>query len=149
RKLGSRHTDFGHSMKSLWMLYLTGQWTGEGDLVEFARPLVAPLLARAAQPSGCWGSRLDANGELDRGSEWWIFAELDQAAATLASREPSPEPYAGYLARSYACWFSQFVDREHHDVWPGIPPDGAPERTDQPPPLKQHLWKNGYHTMEH
>ena len=52
RTLGSRHTDFGHSMKSLWMLYLTGALTGERDLIDFARPLVAPLLARAAQPSG-------------------------------------------------------------------------------------------------
>lgn len=41
RKLGSRHSDFGHSMKSLWMLYLTGQLTGQRDLVELARPLIA------------------------------------------------------------------------------------------------------------
>ncbi|MGH9885140.1 MAG: hypothetical protein ACREBE_06410, partial [bacterium] len=27
--LGTRHTDFGHSMKSLWMLYLVGQRTGD------------------------------------------------------------------------------------------------------------------------
>jgi mannose/cellobiose epimerase-like protein (N-acyl-D-glucosamine 2-epimerase family) len=149
RQLGSRHTDFGHSMKSMWMLYLTGQLTGERELVEFARPLIAPLLARAAQPSGCWASGLEASGALDRGSQWWISAELDQAAATLAGREPSPAPYAGYLARSYDCWFTRFVDHEHHDVWPGIPPDVAPETFARHAPLKQHLWKNGYHVMEH
>jgi mannose/cellobiose epimerase-like protein (N-acyl-D-glucosamine 2-epimerase family) len=143
--LGSRHTDFGHSMKSLWMLYLTG----ERDLVDFARPLVAPLLARAAQPSGCWASGLDARGELDRGSQWWISAELDQAAATLAGREPAAMPYAGYLARSYDCWFTRFVDPEHHDVWPSIPADWSAERMAHDQPLKQHLWKNGYHVMEH
>jgi mannose/cellobiose epimerase-like protein (N-acyl-D-glucosamine 2-epimerase family) len=149
RRLGSWHTDFGHSMKAMWMLYLTGQLTGERELVEFARPLIAPLLARATQPSGCWASGQDADGGLDRGSQWWIFAELDQAAATLAGREPAAAPYAGYLARSYACWFTRFVDHEHHDVWPGIPPDGTPASTRDHPPLKQHLWKNGYHVMEH
>ena len=149
RTLGSRHTDFGHSMKSLWMLYLTGALTGERDLIDFARPLVAPLLARAAQPSGCWASGLDRHGELDRGSQWWIFAELDQAAATLAGREPAALPYAGYLARSYDCWFTRFVDPEHHDVWAGIPPDWSAERMAHDQPLKQHLWKNGYHVMEH
>jgi mannose/cellobiose epimerase-like protein (N-acyl-D-glucosamine 2-epimerase family) len=149
RRLGSRHTDFGHSSKAMWMLYLTGQLTGERELVDFARPLIAPLLSRAAQPSGCWASGLEASGALDRGSQWWISAELDQAAATLAGREPSPAPYAGYLARSYDCWFTRFVDHEHHDVWPGIPPDVAPETFARHAPLKQHLWKNGYHVMEH
>ena len=149
RTLGSRHTDFGHSMKSLWMLYLTGALTGERDLIDFARPLIAPLLARAALPSGCWASGLDPRGQLDRGSQWWISAELDQAAATLAGREPAALPYAGYLARSYDCWFTRFVDFEHHDVWPGIPPDWSADRMAHDQPLKQHLWKNGYHVMEH
>jgi mannose/cellobiose epimerase-like protein (N-acyl-D-glucosamine 2-epimerase family) len=148
-KLGTRHTDFGHSMKSLWMLYLTGQRTGERELVELARPLVAPLLERAAQPSGCWASGLTASGELDRGSQWWIFAELDQAAATLAGREPSAEPYAGYLARSYACWFTRFVDHRNHGVWPGVPPDWTQNTNEERQPLKIFHWKNGYHEMEH
>jgi mannose/cellobiose epimerase-like protein (N-acyl-D-glucosamine 2-epimerase family) len=149
RRLGSWHTDFGHSVKAMWMLYLAGAVTGERELIDFARPLIAPLLARAAQPSGCWASGLDADGSLDRGSQWWIFAELDQAAATLAGREPSAAPYAGYLAPSYACWFTRLVDHEHHDVWPGIPPDWTPDRYAHGGPLKQHLWKNGYHIMEH
>ncbi|HEX2688756.1 MAG TPA: hypothetical protein VHN14_19170 [Kofleriaceae bacterium] len=149
RTLGSRHTDFGHSMKSLWMLYLTGQLTGRRDLVEFARPLIAPLLERAAQPSGCWASGLRRDGELDRGSQWWIFAELDQAAATLAGREPTPAPYARYLARSYDCWFTRFVDHRNHDVWPGIPPDWTETTFRDQQPLKTFHWKNGYHAMEH
>jgi len=149
RKLGSRHTDFGHSMKSLWMLYLTGELTGDRELTEFARPLVAPLLARAAQPSGCWASAPRADGELDRGSQWWIFDELDQAAATLAGREPSAGPYARYLAPSYACWFTRFVDHRHHDVWPFLGPDWTETSFDTEPPPKIFHWKNGYHVMEH
>ncbi|HET7506539.1 MAG TPA: hypothetical protein VFK02_36215 [Kofleriaceae bacterium] len=149
RQLGTRHTDFGHSMKSLWMLYLTGQWAGERDLVDFARPLIAPLLARAAQPSGCWASGLGKDGALDRGSQWWIFAELDQAAATLAGREPGAEPYARYLPASYACWFTRFVDHQNHDVWPFVPPDWTETTFADHPPLKLFHWKNGYHTLEH
>jgi mannose/cellobiose epimerase-like protein (N-acyl-D-glucosamine 2-epimerase family) len=149
RKLGSRHTDFGHSIKALWMLYLTGQRTGERDLVELARSRVGPLLARAAQPSGCWASGLRADGSLDRGSQWWIFAELDQAAATLAGREASAAPYASYLAASYACWFTRFVDHRHHEVWPSIPADWTAAMFDEHPPAKLFHWKNGYHSLEH
>ena len=149
QRLGGRHNDFGHSMKSLWMLYLTGQLTGQADLLELARPRIAPLLARAAQPSGCWASGLEDDGELDRGSQWWIFAELDQAAATLAGREAVPAPYAGYLAKSYACWFTRFVDPRHHDVWPGVPADWTETSFAEHEPLKIFHWKNGYHVMEH
>jgi mannose/cellobiose epimerase-like protein (N-acyl-D-glucosamine 2-epimerase family) len=149
RKLGSDHTDFGHSIKSMWMLYLTGQLTGDRDLVDFARPLIAPLLARAAQPSGCWASGLRADGDLDRGLTWWTFAELDQAAATLAGREPSAAPYARYLPASYACWFTRFVDPRDHDVWPFLPDDWPPEKVAAAGPPKVFHWKNGYHVMEH
>ena len=147
--LGTRHTDFGHSMKSLWMLYLVGQHTGDSALVDFARPLVAPLLARAAQPSGCWASEPAADGTLHTDSQWWISAELDQAAATLAGREPIAGPYAKYLAKSYACWLTRFVDHKHHDVWPYVPADWDPAQLEQKPPAKLHHWKNGYHAMEH
>jgi mannose/cellobiose epimerase-like protein (N-acyl-D-glucosamine 2-epimerase family) len=147
--LSGRHNDFGHSMKSLWMLYLTGQRTGDRALTDFARPLIAPLLARAAQPSGCWASGLKDDGSLDRGSQWWIFAELDQAAATLAGREPSAAPYAGYLAASYACWFTRLVDHRDHDVWPGVGPSWTPDSYRDGGPLKIFHWKSGYHVMEH
>jgi mannose/cellobiose epimerase-like protein (N-acyl-D-glucosamine 2-epimerase family) len=149
KQLGTDHTDFGHSIKALWMIYLTGQLTGERALVEFARPLVAPLLARAAQPSGCWASGLRASGELDRGSQWWVSAELDQAAATLAVREPTAAPYAGYLAASYACWFSRFVDHKDHEVWPFVPADFTEASFADGGPPKLFHWKNGYHSLEH
>lgn len=149
RVLGSRHTDFGHTIKALWMLYLTGQLTGDRALADFARPHVAPLLARAAQPSGCWASGLRRDGELDRGSQWWIFAELDQAAATFAMREPDAAAYARYLAPSYACWFTRFVDRVGHDIWPFVSPNWTPEPPEGTPPPKVFHWKNGYHAMEH
>lgn len=149
KRLGGRHTDFGHSMKAFWMLYLTGQATGEPSLTDFARPHVAPLLARAAQPSGCWASSVSPTGQLDRGSQWWVFAELDQAAATLAVREPDATPFVAHLAPAYACWLTRFVDRRHGDVWPFVPPDWTEQTFATGAPLKAFHWKSGYHQAEH
>jgi mannose/cellobiose epimerase-like protein (N-acyl-D-glucosamine 2-epimerase family) len=156
RKLGGRHTDFGHSMKALWMLYLVGQATARPDLVAFARPHVAPLLARAAQPSGCWASEVRTDGSLSRGSQWWIHAELDQAAATLALREPAaagghaPEGFSRHLPKSYACWFERFVDPQGKELWPFVPADWTPTTfaSGGGGPKAFH-WKNGYHGAEH
>src|SRR5262249_12469293 len=121
-----------------WMLYLTGQRAGAPDLVEFARPLVAPLLERAAQPSGCWASGLRGDGGLDRSSQWWIFAELDQAAATLAVREPSPSPSAGYLANSYGCCSPGSADHKTQEVGASIPADWTQSWFAEHPPPKIH-----------
>jgi mannose/cellobiose epimerase-like protein (N-acyl-D-glucosamine 2-epimerase family) len=155
RKPGGRHLDFGHSMKSLWMLYLVGQATAQPALVDFARPHVAPLLARAAQPSGCWGSEPRPDGAVNPSSTWWISAELDQAAATLALREPraadgrAPAAYARYLPGSYACWLERFVDREGKELWSFVPADWTPTTFAKGGPLKAFQWKNGYHGAEH
>lgn len=154
RKLGSRHTDFGHSVKALWMLYLAGHTFGDEALVSFARPLVAPLLARAAQPSGCWASGLRLDGSLDTGSQWWVSAELDQAAATLALREPAevgraPAAYARYLSGSYQCWLTRFVDKVNGDTWPWVPASWTPELYAAGGPPKAFHWKSGYHAAEH
>lgn len=149
KRLGGRHLDFGHSMKAAWMLYLAGQTLNAPELTAFAAPLVAPMLAKAAQPSGCWASRPLPGGQLERGSQWWIYAELDQAAATLASREPQAMPYAGYLKASYACWLERFVDHQHGDIWPFVPEDWNPRSFAEDPPLKAFHWKNGYHQAEH
>ncbi len=149
KRLGGRHMDFGHSMKAAWMLYLAGQTLGAPELTAFAGPLVAPLLARAAQPSGCWASAPRPDGQVDRGSQWWIYAELDQAAATLAGREPQAMPYAGYLKASYGCWLERFVDRKHGDIWPFVPAEWTATMFDDEAPLKAFQWKNGYHQAEH
>jgi mannose/cellobiose epimerase-like protein (N-acyl-D-glucosamine 2-epimerase family) len=155
RRLAGRHTDFGHSMKSLWMLYLVGQTTSQPALVDFARPHIAPLLARAALPSGCWASEARPDGTLSQGSAWWTSAELDQAAATLALREPAlpdgraPDPFVRHLPKSYACWFDRFVDPKGKEVWPFIPEAWKPDTYASGGPLKAFHWKNGYHAAEH
>lgn len=140
--LESRHTDFGHTIKALWMIERTGALTGDEALSRFAREKAPTVLARAYNPAvGCWASGVRQDGSLDAGLTWWISAELDQMAATLALTDRTP---TGYLARTYACWRERFVDREHGEVFAFVDPDDPSRRIG-----KAHLWKNGYHSAEH
>jgi mannose/cellobiose epimerase-like protein (N-acyl-D-glucosamine 2-epimerase family) len=140
--LGSRHTDFGHTIKALWMIERTGALLGDAKLSSWARERMPRVFSRAYLPrSGCWASGLQRDGSLDVGVTWWIAAELDQAAATLALTD---RRYTGYLERTYSCWFDRLVDRENGEVWSWADLDDPARRG-----AKQHLWKNGYHSAEH
>lgn len=149
RRLGGRHVDFGHTIKALWMLDLAGRALDEPELIEFARRHAGQVFERAALPSGCWASGLKPDGTLDAGQQWWIFAELDQAAATLALRAPDGDRYARFLPPSHACWLERFVDPVHGGIWPWVPADWTAETYAEWQPLKQFHWKNGYHELEH
>lgn len=139
---GSRHTDFGHTIKALWMIERTGAILGDGKLSSWARERMPKVFTRAYLPRhGCWASGVRRDGSLEAGVTWWIAAELDQAAATLAL---SDRRYTGYLEKTYACWLDRLVDRENGEVWSWIDLDDPARRG-----AKQHLWKNGYHSAEH
>jgi len=139
---GSRHTDFGHTIKALWMIERTGVLLGDGALASWARERMPSVFSRAYLPRrGCWASGLRRDGSLDAGVTWWIAAELDQAASTLALGD---RRYTGYLEKTYACWLERLVDREDGEVWGWVDPDDPSRRG-----AKQHLWKNGYHSAEH
>ncbi|HEX6100916.1 MAG TPA: hypothetical protein VF432_31650 [Thermoanaerobaculia bacterium] len=140
--LGSRHTDFGHTIKALWMIERVGRLTGRGDLVAFARRNAPRVLERAwVKASGCWATGIREDASLDRTLVWWSFAELDQMTATLAlaDREAARD-----LPAAYRCWFAKMVDPEHHEVWGFVDPDDPSRHF-----AKAHLWKNGYHSAEH
>jgi mannose/cellobiose epimerase-like protein (N-acyl-D-glucosamine 2-epimerase family) len=140
--LGSRHTDFGHTVKALWMIERSGALLGNEKLSSWARARIPGVLSRAFLPRyGCWASGLRRDGTLDAGVTWWISAELDQAAATLAL---SDRRYTGYLEKTYACWLERLVDPEDGEVWSWVDLDDPARRG-----AKQHLWKNGYHSAEH
>lgn len=144
KSLGSRHTDFGHSSKAFWMIYQTGKWTGDDELVSFAQAGASRLLKKAYIPlSNSWASRLDEKGDLDVNKEWWIYAELDQTAASLALRDAAQ---AVYLPGAYDYWLSYMVDHKNKEIWPNVA-----AANDQPVPdsAKQHFWKNAYHSFEH
>ncbi len=146
----SPHTDFGHSIKTLWLTYRIGMLTDDMSLVNFARPNMYTILDRAYIPkTGSWARGFKPVGDgsgrwtLDPDKEWWSLAELDQAAATLALVDPV---FARVLPHTYDYWFRYMVDHKHGDVWHMV------RAKDNKPDLsfpKQHSWKNAFHVFEH
>jgi mannose/cellobiose epimerase-like protein (N-acyl-D-glucosamine 2-epimerase family) len=152
RAADARHADFGHTIKSYWMLYLVAQQRQDTLLKQFAEGGIYNILKRAYRQDllkniplpepvdpqhatdvvGWWG-----NGDGRDGSAWWEYAELDQAAATLGLQQAMPRQY---LYLTWPSWFSAFVDKKQGEVRGWIGDRSGP---------KVHLWKNGYHSLEH
>ncbi len=144
RRLGQPHTDFGHTVKTLWLIYEIGKLNGDVSLIEFGRTNAARILEEAyVKETGSWARRLNENGSLDQDKEWWILAELDQVAGTLALIDPS---YARYLPKTYDYWFTYMVDHTNHEVWHWV---NANDNKPNPRIPKQHSWKNALHSFEH
>lgn len=143
KTLGSRHTDFGHTAKALWMIERIGRLTDDPGLVEFATREGAEVLKKAyLADSGSWASRLRGNGTLDIHKEWWIYAELDQTAATLALHDPAQ---ARFLPKTFAYWLRYMVDPKQHEIYGWV--NGRTHQGGGDP--KIHHWKSGYHSAEH
>ena len=148
--LGKPHTDFGHSIKTLWLTYRVGLLTGDQGLVNFAKPRMYRIIERAYLPStGSWarGFKPKANGGdewvLDHEKEWWSLAELDQTTATLALVDPV---FVRILPQTYDYWFKHMVDHEHGGIWHMVfAQDNQPDLSIP----KQHSWKNAFHSFEH
>jgi len=144
KQLGQPHDDFGHSVKALWLIYEIGKLTNDLMLVEFGRTHAARVLEMAYIPEdGTWARRYDENGKLDKDKEWWILAELDQAAAMLALIDPA---YARYLPTTSAYWLDKMVDHQHGGIWHWV--DATTNKPDIRYP-KEHSWKNAFHSFEH
>jgi hypothetical protein len=137
-------TDFGHTAKALWMIRWTGLLTGDSDLIAFGEDNGRRLLERAYIPdNGSWAEGLLVGGATDIDKSWWIYAELDQLAGTLALMNRQA---AWYLPQTYIYYLEHFVDRQNGEVWNSVNGrTGAPVK-DMP---KQWFWKNGYHSSEH
>jgi len=144
RRLGRSESDFGHTIKSLWMIRMVALATGDRERVRFAEEQGRRVLARAFLPdTGSWASRVRPDGTVETNKEWWIYTELDQFAASLALTEPS---VGEFLPRTHDYWLRHFVDPVHGEVWTTL--DGATHQPLTAMP-KQWPWKNGYHTFEH
>jgi mannose/cellobiose epimerase-like protein (N-acyl-D-glucosamine 2-epimerase family) len=136
-------TDFGHSIKTYWMLYLTGRLTGDKPLETFARDGATGIFQRAFQPAtGSWAVKPTCDGKTDTTVSWWMAAELDQAALTFGLVNPE---VLRPIPATFDFWLKHMVDHRFGEVWdeiavPGFAPKQRP---------KIHLWKNGFHTAEH
>ncbi len=139
---GGRHNDFGHTIKSYWMLLLAARELGDAKLEAFAKEGGAKVLREAWDDrSRTWRSVWRPHG-IDTWKSWWIFAELDQMAATLAL-DGGDE--AKYLGSSWPFWLKFLVDRRNGEVWDGVSQEGRANANSP----KIHHWKNGFHSWEH
>ena len=143
-QLGTDHTDFGHSIKTMWLIYEVGLLTKEIAFVDFARPKIDKILKKAyIEENGSWARRFREDGTLDRDKEWWGLAELDQACAILSLNDPS---YLSYLNNTYDYWFKHMIDKEYGEIWHMV------LAKDDMPDIKYpkiHSWKNCLHSTEH
>lgn len=144
KRLGEDHVDFGHSVKTLWLIYQIGKHTNNLAFTAFASERAARILESAFDSeTQTWNRRILPDGSIDKDKEWWIQAELNQTSATLALLDPA---YARYLPTTYRFWLEVMVDKQHGEIWhmvsaeTNLPVSGFP---------KQHSWKNAFHSFEH
>ena len=134
--------NFGHTIKTYWMIHNIGRLARDPDLTGFAADQAERILDGAfLADSGAWARQPNPDGSLERNVEWWVHAERDQAAASLALDEPR---LAGYLARTYRFWLEAMVDHRYGEVWDTLIMPGR-----RPAMPKAYSWKNGYHSVEH
>lgn len=155
------HTDFGHSIKSFWMLYLIGREADDENMVQFGVKGAKELFKRAfLEDEGSWArayqlspdKNFDPNtAKPDKNKEWWIYAELDQMVATLALVDPAAS--IPYLNKTYKYWLNNFVTKDYEVVqWKCDPacddPGGSNCCINKLIP-KANLWKSAFHSTEH
>ena len=146
-QLLERQTDYGHSIKSLWMLQQAGEVLNDNKLINFAEKNATELLAEAFhEPSGSWANDpyFDENGNFtqDLNKDWWIYQELDQMAGTMCLQETSF--CDDYLENTVNWYFDNMVDKTYGGVYQRVSADGLTARG-----KKQWKWKSGFHSYEH
>eukprot|EP00933_Yihiella_yeosuensis_P082291 TRINITY_DN96119_c0_g1_i1.p1 TRINITY_DN96119_c0_g1~~TRINITY_DN96119_c0_g1_i1.p1 ORF type:complete len:541 (-),score=112.45 TRINITY_DN96119_c0_g1_i1:351-1973(-) len=169
--------DFGHSLKSLRMVFQVNKHLPDHPFHAFLEEHLKPQLQRAYNTSsGRWAHRPQnaTAAAFQPGSWWWSWAECDQAAAAVIMQGRSKgvgkgaahggrrrrRKNGGYeesvLRKTADNWFS-FVDtsRPSRGVMPYL--DGNGNGIGNPdssrPSLendgKANQWKNGFHEMRH
>lgn len=149
-RFGSKHVDFGHSLKSYWMLLQVDKRLPDAPFHDFIAAEVHPWIDRAYDDdNGRWAKRPSSELSNEYGSDWWIYAEADQIAATLDLLDSR---YRAFRAETQQHWLEDYVDRSRpvREVISGIRRDGSPvygwPDTDT---AKCNMWKNGFHSVEH
>lgn len=146
----SKHVDFGHAMKSVWMVREIDKRLPDHPFRELVEATARDLVARAFdEEHGRWSKRPTSASAVEYGSDWWQYAEADQLAATLDLVDGR---YDALLASTQASWLEDYVDRVYDsgEVIPGITREGEPVWSWPPgDTAKCNIWKNGYHTSEH
>lgn len=145
----SKHADFGHSMKTVWMALQLDKRLADHPYHDWVMALGPALVARAFDAdNGRWAKRPTSATTVEYGSDWWIYAEADQLAATLNLRDGA---FDDELAQTAGHWIDDYVDREYaRELIPSVDRQGHPVYdwpvTDT---AKCNEWKNAFHSSEH
>ncbi len=148
-KYGSRHTDFGHSLKAYWALSLIDRRLPDQPFKDFHGEHLRPAVTFALDAeTGRWASRPTSATSRVYGSDWWQYAEADQIAATVAMHDPAFIPV---LATAASEWRARYVDRTRpaREVIPAIRPNGTGYGWPDADTAKANEWKSGFHSTEH
>lgn len=142
----TRHVDFGHTLKSYWMVLQVDKRLDDHPFQSFLADNVHTWIERAYD-DGRWAKRPTSATATEYGSDWWIYAEADQITATLNMLDYR---YSDELEQTAANWIEDYVDGARHEVIPGIQRNGSPvfgwPANDT---AKCNMWKNGFHSTEH
>ena len=145
KSLAHAGTDFGHSIKAIWMIYYVGLLADEPELAAFVEENGPRILERAyLEESGSWANGVARGGALIQDKDWWVYNELNQFAMVFALHDPLQ---ARYLPQTTDYYFRYFVDPIYGEVWTTVD-----ARTNRPKPdalPKAWPWKSAYHSFEH
>lgn len=144
----SKHADFGHTLKSLWMLLQLDKRLAAHPFHAAVLPHAPQMLERAFDgANGMWAKRPSGPASVEYGSDWWIYAESDQLAQTLTLLG---ESQVDKLRQTLPHWLTSYVDGALHEVIPSINRDGSRAYNWQVgDTAKCNEWKNGFHSVEH
>lgn len=136
------HTDFGHCLKTYWMILQTDKRFESPEYMDFIGDNAFETLMMAFDNEhGGWASRLLGEDVVGYGSQWWIYTELDQLAATF---NMNGVDLTGVLERTASFWLDHYVDYEGYEVYSSVSRSGVAENR-----AKGNFWKNGFHSIEH
>ncbi|MCB9648717.1 MAG: AGE family epimerase/isomerase [Deltaproteobacteria bacterium] len=147
----SKHADFGHTLKAYWMVLQIDKRLPEHPFYGFLQENVHGQVALAYDDTyGRWAKRPISPSQVEYGSDWWIYAEEDQIAATLNMIDGQ---YSDELERTAQHWLDEYVDHLNGspgEVIPGITRTGNRGYNWSPTDTaKCNEWKSGYHSSEH
>jgi hypothetical protein len=145
------HNDFGHCLKSYWMIHQLDKRLADNPWYNFVQDSVHHWIDIAYiedEPGqeNRWSNSYDSSFEPKTGwgSMWWISAECDQVTATLNLQNGN---YTDILKETGSFWMN-FVEGTDKECYTEINGDGsAPTGGWQAD--KTTEWKNGFHSVEH
>jgi len=101
-------TDFAHTIKTFWMLYVASKYLDDSGLKTFAIDGAERLLKTAYLPEKrSWASAyIDTTLTLDKGCLSWQHDEMDQMASTMSFSDTTY--YSKYLKNTFT-YFQQYM----------------------------------------